>query len=167
MRTTEQDHQIISRYTDQPSVLPPELRRRIEEAWGGDPVRLYAFADLDGALRLSGTWVVLGAQALAIVPQQGGEIGVIPRARLHAVDRTPGLSATTLTLVGLPGEEPLAVVRYTHRQQGAFEDLCFVLEEQLEGRAVETSGPDRRYSEAGTASASSRCSCARGASGRP
>ena len=48
-RIRHQDLEIIRRYTDQPDRLPAELRRRIEQRWGGDPVQLYALADLDGA----------------------------------------------------------------------------------------------------------------------
>ncbi len=44
------DDRIIARYTDQPTALPAELRARIEHAWGGEPVELYALADLDAAM---------------------------------------------------------------------------------------------------------------------
>src|SRR6266852_5410333 len=47
------DRDIIARYLAQPPRLPAELRRHIEAGWQGAPVQLYAFADLDPALRLT------------------------------------------------------------------------------------------------------------------
>ncbi len=47
------DEEIIARYTDQPGRLPRDLRRRIEQRWGGLPVQLYALADLDESMRLA------------------------------------------------------------------------------------------------------------------
>ena len=49
------DREIIRRYTEQPEQLPGELRRRIEAQWGGEPVQLYALADLDEELMLTPT----------------------------------------------------------------------------------------------------------------
>ena len=48
MNTQNFNHnrRIVERYTDQPSRLPSELRRQIETLWQGDPVQLYALADL-------------------------------------------------------------------------------------------------------------------------
>jgi len=124
------DQQIVSRYTGQPSRLPAELRRRIESAWGG-LVLLYAIADLGPDLSLTETWCALGATRVAVARRDpvGGEwdIDDFPRRRITAVRESPGLSATTLAFLGAPDEPPLAVVRYTHRQRRAFENLRFVL----------------------------------------
>src|SRR5207302_9134390 len=57
----------------------------------------------------------------------------------------PGLSASTLTILRRPGDPPLAVLRYSHRQRRAFENLKFVLEEALEGRAVAAPDADQEY----------------------
>src|SRR5262245_33150489 len=145
------DDRIIRRYTDQPAQLPPDLRVRIEQSWGGAPVQLYALADLDDAMQLASTWVVLGPTHMAVVPidesSPASSFSVFERARIVAVQEAPGLSGTVLTIVGA-GSEALARVSYTNRQRPAFENLRFVIEEQLEGRSVETADADRVYAEA-------------------
>src|SRR5216117_678272 len=143
------DTEIVARYTDQPPRLPAELRRQIEAPWHGAPVQLYAFADLDHALRLTQVWVTLGPGQLSVArPVERGEqweIASVERAHIQAVREAPGLSASTLTILGRPGDPPLAVLRYSHRQRRAFENLKFVLEEALEGRAVTTPNADQEY----------------------
>src|SRR5213079_195700 len=56
----------------------------------------------------------------------------------------------TLLVLGEPNEDPLALVRYTQRQRGAFENIRFVLEEALAGRAVTPAAEDadRVYADA-------------------
>ena len=145
------DDHIIARYTAQPARLPAELRRQIESAWQGAPVQLYALADLDQSLRLTETWVALGPHHLAVARRAGEEweIRSVERRLIQAVREAPGLSANTLTILGTPDEPALALVRYTHRQRRAFENIRFVLEEQLEGSAREIPGmdADRVYAE--------------------
>ena len=153
MMTSQQtlDQAIISRYAGQPSCMPLDCRRAIESAWQGEPVQLYALADLDQALRLAEAWVALGPTRLAVARPTGPggwDIDHWPRRRLQGVTETPGLSATTLTLLTGPGEPPLVVVRFTHRQRRAFENLRFVLEEELAGRIVPAEEPDRIYADA-------------------
>ncbi|HEX9705565.1 MAG TPA: ABC transporter ATP-binding protein [Gemmatimonadales bacterium] len=145
------DHEIISRYTRQPARLPTELRRRIEASWHGAPVQLYALADLDHDLRLTETWVALGPLHVAVArpgAHGGWEVQSFERARVRAVREAPGLSAAVLTIVGTPGDPPLAELRYTHRQRRAFENLRFVLDEQVEGRAVPAADADAEYADA-------------------
>src|SRR5437016_5310053 len=143
------DTEIVARYTDQPPRLPAELRRQIEASWQGAPVQLYALADLDHALRLTQVWVALGPGQLSVAwPVERGdqwEIESVERARIQAVREAPGLSASTLTILGRPGDPPLAVLRYSHRQRRAYENLKFVLEEALEGRAVTAPDADQEY----------------------
>ena len=52
-----------------------------------------------------------------------------------------------LTILGAPGEPALAVLRYTHRQRRAIENIAFLLREQIEGRLVPPgdSGGDVEY----------------------
>jgi ATP-binding cassette subfamily B protein len=150
-RQLTSDHELIARYAGQPPRLPAELRANIEAAWGGAPVQLYALADLDYALNLAESWLALGPNHVAVARKStlgdGWDVKSVERARIRAVRETPGLSATTLALLARPGEPPLVVVRYTHRQRGAFENLRFVLEEALEDRAVPPTDPDRAYAE--------------------
>ncbi len=145
------DQQIISRYLRQPSELPAAVRARIEDAFGGEPVQLYGLADLDHALQLKQSWLALGPRHVALArPEAGGawDVHAVERRRIRAVQDAPGLSANTLSLLGAPNDPPLAVVRYTQRQRGAFENIRFVLEESLAGRTVTPDDADRVYAEA-------------------
>ena len=133
------DQEIITRYIGQPSRLPRELRARIEHACHGSSIQLYALADLDHALRLGESWLALTDNHVALARRnEEGKWGVrvIERAQIRALQETPALSAHTLSLLGEPGDPPLLVVRYTHRQRGAVENIRFVLDEALNGRAV-------------------------------
>jgi ATP-binding cassette subfamily B protein len=149
-QTTTHNKQIIERYTDQPPRLPPELRGRIESTWGGEPVQLYALSDLDATMRLSETWVALGPTQLAVARLIGSEeysVNSFERSRVSAVREAPGLSGSVLTILGAEGEPPLETVRFTHRQRRAMENLKFVLDEQLGGRALALDDPDQEYAE--------------------
>jgi ATP-binding cassette subfamily B protein len=151
MSTLQLDDHIIARYTAQPSRLPTELRREIEHAWNGAPVQLYALADLDQSLRLAETWFALGPTDIAVARRsgEGWEVRSVERSRIEAVREAPGLSANTLSILGEPGEPALALLRYTHRQRRAFENIRFVLEEQLAGhqRDVPSVDADRMYAD--------------------
>src|SRR5213075_760265 len=152
MSTLQQlDDYIIARYTAQPTRLPAELRREIELAWEGAPVQLYALADLDQSLRLTETWLALGPRHVAIARRdsEGWDVRSIERFRIEAVREAPGLSANTLTILGKPGEPALALLRYTHRQRRAFENIRFVLDEQIQGHArkLDAADADRLYAE--------------------
>jgi ATP-binding cassette subfamily B protein len=152
MTTTTQHHnrQIVERYTDQPSRLPAELRDQIEYQWHGEPVQLYAMADLDAAMRLAHTWVALGPTYVAVASctESGNwQVHSFPRDQVRAVREAPGLSGTVLKLLRGENEPPLAVLRFTQRQRRAIENLRFVLEEQLVGRAIDSRDPDEEYAE--------------------
>ena len=146
------DQEIITRYIGQPPRIPRELRARIEHACSGNSIQLYALADLDYSLRLGESWLALTAGHVALARRdERGEWHVlsIDRARIRALQETPALSANTLSLLGEPGDPPLLVVRYTHRQRGAIENIRFVLEESLNGRSVaDALGGDGRVAEA-------------------
>jgi ATP-binding cassette, subfamily B, bacterial len=156
MSTQHLDDQIIARYTAQPARLPPDLRREIERGWHSDPVQLYAMADLDQSLRLAEAWLALGPRHIAVARRtvDGWDIQSVERRRIQAVREAPGLSANTLTILGPPDEPALALVRYTHRQRRAFENIRFVLEEQLgggggggAGREIPGMDADRVYAD--------------------
>ena len=148
------DQAIISRYAGQPTRLPAELRARIEASWSGAPVLLYALADLNPKLELCECWVAVGGEQVAVATGTNGgkadwEISSFPRARVTAVRESPGLSATTLAFLGAPDEPALAVVRYTHRQRRAFENLKYVVEEGQRGGGAEgQKSGDELYAEA-------------------
>ncbi|HEV8410414.1 MAG TPA: hypothetical protein VGQ30_07890, partial [Gemmatimonadaceae bacterium] len=135
------NREIITRYLGQPAQLPPDLRAYIEREWGDQPVQLYALADLDGSLKLTESWLALGPTHVALA-RPGEKVCSIERARIQAVRESPGLSANTLVLLGCPDDPPLAVVRYTQRQRGAFENIRFVLDEAIAGRLTKVSSDD-------------------------
>ena len=68
-----------------------------------------------------------------------------PRKRIEAIRESPGLSGSTLTLLGTPDEPALAVIRYTHRQRRAVENVRFVLQQELEGWHVVPTDADSEY----------------------
>ena len=140
---------LVERYAGQPKSLPRPLRDRIEAQWGGAPVQLYALADLDHQLRLTESWLALCACHVTLArPQAGGwALTTVARERITAVREAPGLSSSTLSLLGAPGDPPLLVVRYSHRQKGATENLRFVLAEALAGRAPQAGDPDALYAD--------------------
>jgi len=142
--------EIVSRYTDQPARLPADLREKIEDSWGGKPVQIYAVADLDESLRLARTWVALGPEHIALVSEEDGRgpaaIRQVERARIRAVREAPGLSCTRLMLLGSSDEPALAVLRYTHRQRRAMENIKYILEQKIQGQDLTpTEEPDKVY----------------------
>ena len=90
-----------------------------------------------------------GGNMLVLRDSEGWDIRSVERSRVEAIREAPGLSANTLTVLGVPGEPALALVRYTHRQRRAFENIRFVLEEQVQGhaRALSDTEADRLYAE--------------------
>jgi ATP-binding cassette subfamily B protein len=144
------NQEIIARYIGQPATLPPELRAALERAWDGQPVQLYALADLDHRLTLGESWIALGVDHVAVARHTGHTwaIDSIERRRVRAIRDVPGLSANTLLILGDDGAAPLIVVRYTQRQRAAVENIRFVLDEALIGRSVTLDDPDRVYADA-------------------
>jgi len=147
MTNTTMDQKIIARYTDQPDRMPAEVRMAIEGAWGGRPVQLYALTDLDAGMRFTEVWLALGEGEVALARREGTRWTVhsLRRAQVKGVLETPGLSGNTLTLLADADEPALAVVRYTHRQRRAVENVRFVLQQELEGRTIPPSDPDEEY----------------------
>ncbi|HYF51888.1 MAG TPA: ABC transporter transmembrane domain-containing protein, partial [Planctomycetota bacterium] len=142
-------HDVIERYLEQPGRLPKALRDNVESKTG-QPVQLYALADLDTAMRLSRTWVLLSPKTVSVVPVdesgQSGAVRTFERAHVKALRQVPGLSCTTLSLIGAD-ETPLATLRYTHRQRRAMENIHYVLDQQIKGLTVEPRNPDDVYSD--------------------
>ena len=149
-RATNTDVKLVARYTNQPAQMPDGLRDKIEASWGDRPVQLYALADLSDELRLHHTWVAVGPEHVALATDANGTpetIRSFERARIKSVRETPGLSCTVLTILGEMNEPALAVLRYTHRQRRAMENVKFVIQEAIAGNRVEPKDPDRVYAE--------------------
>ena len=145
------NREIISRYIGQPESLPDDLRAALARAWNGQPVQLYALADLDHTLKLEQQWLALGASHVAVARLGSNgtwEIESVDRARIRSLRDVPGLSANTLLILGDEGAAPLLVVRYTQRQRAAVENIRFVLAEALTGRSVTLDDADRVYADA-------------------
>jgi ATP-binding cassette subfamily B protein len=144
------DLELLGRYADQPCQLPTDVRGRIEASWGDQPVQLYALADLDATLRFGETWVALGPEHLAEVRrdptcESGWQIQSFERKQIQEVREAPGLSCTVFTILAEPGRPALAILRFTHRQRRAMENIRFVLDEALSGRSIATGDADARY----------------------
>ena len=123
----------------------------IERAWDGDPVQLYALADLDHHLKLAESWLALGASHVTLArPRPDGtwDIDSVERSRIRTLRDVPGLSANMLLVLGEEGMAPLIAVRYTQRQRAAMENIRFVLDEALTGRSVALDDADRVYADA-------------------
>ena len=151
-RDVQANETTVDRYTDQPARMPKPVRDAVERSWGGAPVELYALADLDASMKLARVWVALGPEHVALATERDGceapEVTNFERARVTGTRTAPGLSCTVTTILGDAGGPPLAVLRYTHRQRRAVENVTFVLEQALEGRGVPGADADEVYAEA-------------------
>ncbi len=119
------DRKIIERYTDQPSVLPLEIRRFIEDSWGGKPVQLYACADLDDSMNLTEQWVAFGPQQVGVAYKDNDSrwsVRTFPRSSVRRVHETPGLSCTVVVIYGEAAQPPLAVLREDRETRSALRD---------------------------------------------
>ncbi len=140
----QRDQALVDRYLDQPAAMPGAVRERIVAACGGEPVQLYALADLDARHELAERWVALTENKVAVA--DGSDIAVVERAKITAVKETPALSGNVVTLVGDPDGPALAVLRYTHRQKDAMGNVAFILKQGAEGAAIPIDGdPDEPY----------------------
>ncbi|MBN1517205.1 ABC transporter ATP-binding protein [Candidatus Sumerlaeota bacterium] len=144
------NREIIKRYTNQPDKLPDDLRMRIEQDWAGESVQLYAMADLNGSMQLEQRWIAIGPSRAAVAKNGKGapEVHSFDRAKIQAVKETPGLSSTVLHIQGDPNEPPLAVLRYTHRQRRAMENIKYLLDPETSQNAIEEKDPDALYAKA-------------------
>jgi ATP-binding cassette subfamily B protein len=147
------DRDIIERYTDQPSTLPPTIRQRVSGTNGNSQaIHSYALADLDGQLAFAHTWLVLAEREL-VLAHEGSELVRIPRVALGKVELATGLSCHLLRVYdksGLPdagGTIPLIELRFTHRQRRSMEGLAFLLEQVDKGLALDAHDADRAYLE--------------------
>lgn len=141
----EKNREFVRRYTDQPETLPAQVRAAVEAAWQGEVVQLYALADLDASLRLARTWVCMGPTQIALYREHAPpeeQLTTFARSRVKKVVESPGLSLTTLSFLASEEEPALALVRYSQRQRGAMGAISFVLQQALEGNALQTEEAD-------------------------
>ncbi len=140
------DQSLIRRFLDQPSELAAPVRAVLLA--GGEAIRLYAWADFDSALELKGRWVVV-TDSLVVIAGEGDPEGWqrIRREDVRQVREDSGMSGGWLGIYG-DGENLLAGLSFTNRQKRAFEQLRFLLQQQLDGHPVKPSNPDELYAEA-------------------
>lgn len=130
---------LIERYSDQPTHLPREIRDSLEKRWGRQPVQLYAMTDLDEKLLLSRIWLLLGPERIAVIDDSNRDFKLmadLPISEIKSTRESHGLSCISLAFIGDGGKAPLTVVRYSHRQRRAVENIRFVVEQRIEGRDV-------------------------------
>lgn len=139
---TEEQTELMSRYYAQAGRLPRSLRQELELLWRGDPVQLYAMADLDASLRTIESWLVLGPKQVAFAQEKDGQwkIRSYPRSEVKVVHETMGLSLTRLVIGSDDPENPLIVARYSHRQKRAVGHIAFCLEQEVKERETVPTG---------------------------
>lgn len=150
------DRDIIERYTDQPSTLPPALRDRIRGTNGNSQaIHSYALADLDERLAFARIWLVLAERELVLAREgrEPSELLRLPRTTIGKVELATGLSCHLLRVYGksdLPDAgdaTPLVELRFTHRQRRSMEGLAFLLEQVSKGLPLEARDADVAYLE--------------------
>jgi ATP-binding cassette, subfamily B, bacterial len=143
-RTHFDDHDVIERYTDQPSRLPERFRRVVR----GDLVS-YVLSDLNEGLRFAHTWLVLSDTEL-LVAVSDAEPKRLPLAELGKVELSSGLSCHVLRVYRKGGDQaaPLVELRFSHRQRRGVEGLAFLLEQATAGQRFEARDADAAYLDA-------------------
>jgi ATP-binding cassette subfamily B protein len=154
--TSEQrftDHDIIQRYTDQPSRLPDALRATMSGKGARTrQVIAYALADLDQHLSFARSWLILTSRELILARERAnGEFDSFSSRcdTLAKVELATGLSCHVLRVYGKTDADdaPLFEVRFTHRQRRSMEGLAFLLEQLTKGIPLETLDADQTYLE--------------------
>jgi ATP-binding cassette subfamily B protein len=147
---------LIARYTTQPETLPASLRSMIERQIDGQPVQLYALADLNQSMQLSEIWVVLSPDYLVVAESTDDrdhyELEIITRDSIGTVYELPGLSCSSLVINGILGDKRLTILRYSHRQRRAMENIHYLLDQRISGYDTRTAGADQAYASAITQS---------------
>lgn len=141
------DQSLIRRFLEQPPELPARVRTALLA--GGEPIRLYVWADLDASLKLNGRWVVV-TDSLIVVASECGDPAAwqrFKREEIRLVREDSGMSGGWLGIYG-DEEKLLAGFSFTNRQKRGFEQLRFLLQQQLDGHPVKPANPDELYAEA-------------------
>jgi ATP-binding cassette subfamily B protein len=146
------DSDLIARYTTQPAMLPLALRSQIEQQIDGQPVQLYALADLDQSMQLCEIWVVLSQDYLVIAESVDDsdhyDFKIINRDTIRTVHELTGLSCSSLLIDGPTGDTRLAVLRYSHRQRRAMENIRYLLDQCIDGCDIQPEDADQVYASA-------------------
>ncbi len=140
------DRNFITRFMDQPTVMPKAVRAQLESAWNNQPVQLYALIDLDATFQLSQSWLALGPEQIAVAHEKDNgtqfEFKTIAHSQIKEIREAPGLSCTIVSFYGAPDKPALAVIRYTQRQRQAMGPIIFLLKEKIKGNTLGESNVD-------------------------
>jgi ATP-binding cassette subfamily B protein len=147
------DRDIVERYTDQPSILPPAIRHRVSGTNGSAQIiHSYALADLDEQLSFAHIWLALCERELVLAHEQtdaAPKLTRLSRSAIGKVELSTGLSCHVLRVYDKQDEAsaPAVEVRFTHRQRRSMEGLAFLLEQAAKGLAIEARDADQAYLE--------------------
>ena len=127
------NQRLIQSYTGQPVALPEHLRAETERLWQGQPIMLYALADLDAHGNLQEQWVILGPSELVLTANAPGKQSWIriPRDQISSIETGGGLSCSRWKIMGPdPEAAPLAELSFSRRQQRGMENIKIMLESE-------------------------------------
>ena len=129
----------LQRYTGQAASLPESVRQVVAELSGGEAIILYGLADLDGNLQHVERWVALThGWCIVAALADGSTPTSFPRGAVHSATLSVGLSCNQLALRAKGDGSPLAMLRFSHRQRPAMENLKYL----LDNPEVDTPGHD-------------------------
>jgi ATP-binding cassette subfamily B protein len=130
-------------------MLPVALRSQIERQIDGQPVQLYALADLDLSMQLCEIWVVLSQDHLVIAESVDDsshyDFKIINLESIGTVRETTGLSCSSLLIGGPTDDTRLAILRYSHRQRRAMENIRYLLDQRIAGCDIQPEDADQVY----------------------
>jgi ATP-binding cassette subfamily B protein len=146
------NNDLIARYTTQPAMMPTALRSEIERQIDGQPVQLYALADLDQSMRLSEIWVALSPDFLIIAELNEEDsryrFKIFHRDSIGKPHEIPGLSCSSLVIEAFSGDKRLVTLRYSHRQRRAMENIRYLLDQRMAGSDISPANADQAYRSA-------------------
>ncbi len=98
----------LHHYIGQPPALPEPVAQLVANETDGDPVVVYAFADLDTALQGCAHWLILTERWCCFVDEKEPSAPVsFRRDQASRVDLAAGLSASQLTVRGASDGAPV------------------------------------------------------------
>ncbi|MBI4979211.1 MAG: ABC transporter ATP-binding protein [Spirochaetes bacterium] len=125
--------EVINHYFLQPEAIPDALEKTVFHAYPDEPIRVYAFCDLNEKLSFASSWLVLTAGHLIHAKPDASGAWILSA---HAVkdintfDYLDGISSSRLVIVGKKKELMLAV-HFTRRQSRAVGNFQFVAEQSV------------------------------------
>lgn len=136
---------IFQDYLGQPDELPAEAAGALARLLPGEPILLYAFADLDHAGRYAGSWVALTARNIVILRPGPDRVAwsatPISIQSVENIDITDGLAGSWMSMVGADGKLH-ASIRYSRRQGRSMGSLKYAAEQIIKKAAEDAAFRD-------------------------